>query len=94
MEIEVRHDPRQRRFFAVLPAGGEAHIDYFEVAGGTVNYAHTYVDPAVRERGVARELARHALEHARGQGWKVIPGCSYIRAYLQRHPEFRDVVAS
>ena len=31
------------------------------------------------------------LEQARAEGVKVLPLCSYARAWMQRHPEFRDL---
>jgi predicted GNAT family acetyltransferase len=36
---------------------------------------------------------RGALEQARAQNLKVVPRCSFVAAYLARHPEFTDLLA-
>ncbi len=42
---------------------------------------------------MASRLARGALEAARAEGLKVVPRCSFVSAYLGRHPEFNDLLA-
>ena len=39
------------------------------------------------------ELVRAALAHAREQGLKVRPLCSYVQAYMRRHPEVQSLLA-
>jgi predicted GNAT family acetyltransferase len=36
-------------------------------------------------------MTHAALEHARAQGWKVVPACAYAVSYMKRHPEFDDL---
>lgn len=79
----------------------EAHVDG-ELAGvieylvkrGRIALVHTEVEPAYEGRGIAGQLARFALDDARRRGLRVIPLCPYVKAYLERHPEDRDLVAS
>jgi hypothetical protein len=33
------------------------------------------------------------LAYAREQGYKIIPSCSFVRAYMERHPEYDDLLA-
>ena len=54
---------------------------------------HTEVPPALEGRGIAAALVRAALEHATAEGLRVRPRCSYVNAYLARHPEFRPLLA-
>jgi predicted GNAT family acetyltransferase len=54
---------------------------------------HTYVPPSLEGRGIAGALVRAALEHARTAGWRVQPACSYVAAYMRRHPETADLLA-
>ena len=41
----------------------------------------------------AAELVRAALAHTREQGLKVRPLCSYVQAYMRRHPEVQSLLA-
>ncbi len=44
-------------------------------------------------QGIAGAITRHALDYSREQGWKVIPRCPYVVAWIKRHPEYQDLVA-
>lgn len=88
--LDVRHDPDRRRFSARLD-GQEAELVY-ALRNGRMVIEHTGVPDAIGGRGVAAVLVKAALDHARGQGWRVVPACSYSAAYVQRHPEYADLV--
>lgn len=47
----------------------------------------TFVQPALRGRGLAETLVRAALDFARAERLRVIPTCSYVAAFVDRHPE-------
>jgi predicted GNAT family acetyltransferase len=55
--------------------------------------AHTEVPEELEGRGIAARLARHALEYARANALRVTPRCSYVDGFLERHPEYGDLVA-
>jgi predicted GNAT family acetyltransferase len=54
---------------------------------------HTETPRALRGRGIASELVKGALELIRADGHKVIAGCGFVVDYLDKHPEYRDLVA-
>jgi predicted GNAT family acetyltransferase len=54
---------------------------------------HTEVPRALEGRGYAAALATAALDQARREGIRIIPSCPYVKAFLQRHPEYADLVA-
>jgi predicted GNAT family acetyltransferase/glutaredoxin len=54
---------------------------------------HTEVTPTCMGRGFGSRLAAAALDDAREQGLTVVPLCPFIAAYVDRHPEYRDLVA-
>jgi hypothetical protein len=66
-------------------------LDYV-VIPGRIALVHTEVSPANAGRGIGSELARFALDDARRRGLRVIASCPYVRAYVERHPETRDIV--
>jgi predicted GNAT family acetyltransferase len=90
--LDVRHDPAARRFTAEV-AGATAYITYRASAGRVLDFDHTFTPPSARGSGIASQLTAHALEYARSGGYKVIPSCPFVAAYIRRHPEFRDLLA-
>ena len=87
----VTHDADQRRFETAVD-GERCTLDY-ELAGGIMTITHTRVPDPVAGRGIAAALMEAALAHARKSGWRVVPRCSYAVRFLERHPEWSDVVA-
>jgi len=47
---------------------------------------------ALQGQGVAADLVHAALAFARSQGLRVRPSCSYVAAYMRRHPETLDLL--
>jgi predicted GNAT family acetyltransferase len=87
----IRHDPDAGRFSVVVD-GHEAELDYrFE--GGVMTIHHTGVPDAIGGRGIAGELVRAALDHARAAGWKVRAACAYSDAWIGKHPEYEALRA-
>lgn len=93
MDVAVENDEKGRQFHAEID-GHRAHLDYVKQQDGTLNLVHTEVDPALRGQGVGEALVRHALDAARSGGVKVIPTCPFVKKFVERHPEYRDLVAA
>jgi len=87
---QIVHNAAAHRFEATL-AGGIARADY-RLVGNVMRIVHTEVPPVHEGKGVAGALVRTALAHARAQGLRVLPGCSYVRSYMRRHPETHDLL--
>ena len=86
----VRHNRGNTRFEAGT-SRNPAHLDYL-VAGAIVEMYHTEVPVEYRSQGVAEKLTRAALDWARESGFKVLPTCSYVHAFVNKHGEYRDLV--
>ena len=80
--LTITHDAAAQRFTDGL--GSEA---CYQLSGGTLLLTHTEVPTALAGRGIAAALVQAALDHARAQGLKVRPLCSYAQVYMRRHPE-------
>ena len=87
---EVQHDAEEKKFYLKVQ-GHEAHMTYRYQDEKTVVYNHTYVPPELRGGGLAGKVVRAALEWARTQKLKVLPTCSYVVAFVRKHPEYQDV---
>ncbi len=90
MSIEVVHDESRARFVAVLK-GEEAVVEYRMPDENTLDLHRTFVPDVARGRGVAGLLVRAALDHARSEGYRVIPTCPYVARFLEKHPEYADL---
>ena len=65
----------------------------YHVDGTTMTLPHTEVDPSVGGRGIGSALVAGVLDAARARGLTVLPYCSFVRHYIQQHPQTLDLVA-
>lgn len=91
MAHKVIHHPGRQRF-ELKDGPGEPAVLTYHTRGDATVMDHTFVPPAMRGQGIAAILTHDALLEARRLGWKVIPDCSYVETYIQRNPEFKDVL--
>ena len=87
----IDHDPAGQRFVLALE-GLQAGLDY-RLDGNRMVIEHTVVPEALGGRGLAWRLVQAAFDHARAQGWRVLPACSYARVWVGRHPDYADLLA-
>ena len=90
MDVSVEHDREARRFTSVVE-GHRSAIDY-RIDDGRLVILHTGVPKPVEGRGIAAAMTRAALDAARAEGWRVVPLCAYAAAFVQRHPEYAELV--
>ena len=85
------HDNRQAGRFELPLAGGDpAFIDYRRHAGA-VWLTHAQVPPAGQGRGIGARLVQGTLDLLREQGERVVPVCSFVVAWMRRHPQYDDL---
>ena len=68
-------------------------VEYHDHAT-TRAFLHTEIDPGFEGRGLASELIKDVLDEARSNGRQVLPYCPFVRSYIERHPEYVDLVAA
>jgi predicted GNAT family acetyltransferase len=86
----ITHNEPAQRFEARID-GWLCRCDY-RLVDGVMHLVHTEVAPALEGRGIAARLVAAALDHARARQLKVLPRCSYVRVYMQRHPETQSLL--
>ncbi len=89
--LNLRHNPPEHRF--EMEVDGHLSVVEYAPRDHTVVFTHTFVPPELRGRGIAEKLVRAALAHAGEAGWRIVPACSYVAAYIGRHPEFKPLLA-
>ena len=90
-DLVVEDAPEASRYEARL--GGElTGVTYYERDGSVVVFTHTEVDPAFEGQGVGGRLVRGALDDVRQRGGRVVARCPFVHAWLDRHPDYQDLV--
>jgi uncharacterized protein len=93
MAIVVSNNPDKSRY-EVLVAGTVAGFARYRRNGDVINFYHTEVDPAFEGQGLGSKLARGALDDVRSTGARAIATCPFISAYIKRHPEYAELLAT
>lgn len=88
---DVRNNEAAQRYELAVD-GAIAHADYAR-EGDTLVFTHTIVPPELQGRGLGSTLIRAALEDVRARGLTLVPQCPFVAAYIDKHPEWRDLVA-
>jgi predicted GNAT family acetyltransferase len=91
MSASVRDNMERSRF--ELDVGNEVAFANYRLTPSAVIITHTETPRALRGRGIASDLVKGALELIRNDGRKVIAGCGFVVDYLDKHPEYADLVA-
>ena len=88
--IDIIHNEQNNRFETTID-GQTGYISY-QNQGNALIYDHTIVPQALGGRGVGSALVKHALNYARENDKKVIPQCSFVASYINKHSEYQDLV--
>ena len=91
MNAPIVHNAARKRFEITID-GTTATLEY-EERGGALAFTHTHVPGPLGGRGIAAALVETALAHARAEGRRVVPECSYVAAYVGKHPEHAALIA-
>ncbi|MEF9996524.1 MAG: GNAT family N-acetyltransferase [Burkholderiaceae bacterium] len=89
--IEVTHNPAASRFETTVD--GLLCEATYRREGEVLLMHHTGVPRALEGRGIAAQLVAAAFAHARANGLRIQPLCSYVRGWAARHPEVSDLLA-
>ncbi len=81
----------QKGRFEIEQDGHVAYLEY-TITGNILGLIHTEVPEALRGQGVASELAQSALDWVREHKVKVDVICESVAGYLEKHPEYSDLI--
>lgn len=86
----VRNNTDKNRY--ELSVDGHLAATYYRLADGVITFIHTEVPDALAGRGVGSKLIKGALDQVRAAGLKVVPQCPFVRAYIEKHPDYADLL--
>ena len=88
---DVQDNTARSRF--ELEVDGHVAFSNYKREDGVLTVLHTEVPKELGGRGIGSALARGLLDTARAQGLKVRPICPFVKAYMEKHPEYADLLA-
>ncbi|MEL5991888.1 GNAT family N-acetyltransferase [Microbacterium phosphatis] len=97
-DIIVADNAEHTRYEALIadPETGArklAGVLAYDDGDGTRTLLHTVVWEEHSGHGIGGRLASHAFGDARTRGVKIVPVCTFVLGWLERHPEERDILA-
>ncbi|MBX3522412.1 MAG: N-acetyltransferase [Xanthobacteraceae bacterium] len=87
---EVRDNPEKHQFEMLVD--GHTALAAYRLTPGTITFTHTEVPKELGGRGIGSQLAKGALDQVRTRGLKVVPLCPFIKAYIEKHAEYQDLL--
>ena len=92
MSTQVVHDSDNHRFEIFLDSSRVGLMDYV-ITDDEIRLVHTEVNPEHQGKNLAAILVRESLQDIRDTGdKKVVPVCSYVVKYMEKHPETHDLL--
>jgi predicted GNAT family acetyltransferase len=92
MDPTVRDNPEAGRY-EIVDGERLLGVAAYERRGDTVVFTHTEVDPNAGVSGLGSTLVRSALDDVRSRGGSAVPLCPFVRGWIDRHPDYADLVA-
>ncbi|WP_067437443.1 GNAT family N-acetyltransferase [Nocardioides jensenii] len=90
MTVEVQDNKDQNRFEAHVE-GQLAGFAEYRRASDHITFTHTEV--SLEGQGVGGALARQALDAVRAEGGlRVVPLCPFIKSWIEKHPDYQDLL--
>ena len=91
METTVRDVPEESRY-EIRDGDRVLGLAAYQRRGDTTVFTHTEVDPDAGQDGVGSRLVRAALDDVRSKGGSVVPQCPFVRGWIDRHPNYADLM--
>jgi hypothetical protein len=89
--IEVL-DAKERSRYEILVDGTAAGFTHYRRHEGALVFDHTVIKDEFGGQGLASKLVRAALDDVHAQQIRIVPLCVYVAAWLEKHPDYADLV--
>ena len=91
--VHVVHNADRQRYELVDDGSVIGFTEYHPDGDTQLVFDHTVVDDAYSGQGLAGKLVRFALDDVRARGKRVVPVCPFVDSFIDKHPEYQDLVA-
>lgn len=92
MSYEIRNNEENSQFETTVDEA-VAYAAYDLEDPDRIVFTHTVVPESLSGRGIAAELVKRGLQHARERNLRVVPQCAYVSSFIKRNPEYQDLLA-
>ncbi|MET4069469.1 putative GNAT family acetyltransferase [Bradyrhizobium sp. S3.2.6] len=75
-----------------LEVEGHLATEHYKIDGNVITFEHTDVPKELGGKGVGSRLVQGALDQVRTAGLKLIPECPFVKAWIEKHPDYADLV--
>jgi uncharacterized protein len=89
-EPDVTNNTALSRFEITI--NGQTAVLEYTLWERQIIFPHTEVPEALSGQGIGSRLARAGLDYARSQGLQVVPACEFMEGFIERHPEYQDLM--
>ena len=90
-KIAIAEQPERKRY-EIDVDGVQAGFVTYRLESGRISFLHAEVDPSVEGQGLGSRLVKFALDDAGARGLEVLPCCPFVKVYIERHEEYRELV--
>ena len=87
----VVHNTEKYRF--EVESGSQLSKLEYRIGRDRLALVHTEVPDDLQGQGIGTALVVTALEFAREKNLRVLPYCPFVASYIERHPEWENIVA-
>ncbi|MDR2508890.1 MAG: N-acetyltransferase [Candidatus Ancillula sp.] len=90
-KLEIVRDDEEDQFVALMDGTPIGEIMYMP-RKGYLDIYHTGVAEEFEGMGLASVMAHATLDFIRESGLKIWVRCPYLSRYIEKHPEYKDLI--
>lgn len=75
-----------------LSVEGHLATEHYRLEDNVITIEHTDVPKELGGRRIGSQLVQGALDKVRAAGHKLIPQCPFVKAWIEKHPAYQDLV--
>ncbi|MCG8571016.1 MAG: N-acetyltransferase [Spirochaetes bacterium] len=87
--MQLVHDQENKQFYISI-SNQKAVLKYRITSDGNYDLYHTFVPQAARNKGIAAQLVKAAIQCVQEKKVKIIPTCPYIKTFIRKFPQYQS----